>query len=62
LPGRIKVLSESGTGPEAAANLFDLLHELDRMRPSRIRVEMAPPEGLGQAVNDRLTRAAIKQP
>jgi L-threonylcarbamoyladenylate synthase len=60
-PGpNIRVLSESGSVLEAAANLFDLLHELDRLGPSRIRAEMAPSEGLGLAVNDRLGRAANK--
>jgi L-threonylcarbamoyladenylate synthase len=58
---QIRVLSESGTVLEAAANLFDQLHELDRLRPSRIRAETAPSEGLGLAVNDRLGRAAKKQ-
>jgi L-threonylcarbamoyladenylate synthase len=61
-PGpQIRVLSESGTVLEAAANLFDVLHELDRLGPSRIRAETAPAEGLGLAVNDRLGRAAKKQ-
>jgi L-threonylcarbamoyladenylate synthase len=60
-PDSIRVLSESGTTMEAAANLFDLLHELDRLGPSRIRTEMAPPEGLGRAVNERLSKAANKE-
>jgi L-threonylcarbamoyladenylate synthase len=62
-PGpQIRVLSETGNILEAAANLFDLLHELDSLGPSRIRAEMAPPEGLGPAINDRLGKAAKKQP
>jgi L-threonylcarbamoyladenylate synthase len=43
---------------EAAANLFDLLHDLDRLGLSRIRAEEAPETGLGAAINDRLRRAA----
>jgi L-threonylcarbamoyladenylate synthase len=58
----VRVLSETGNALEAAANLFDLLHELDSLGPSRIRAEMAPPEGLGLAINDRLSRASKKQP
>ncbi|MDR3161517.1 MAG: threonylcarbamoyl-AMP synthase [Spirochaetaceae bacterium] len=53
-----RVLSEKGDGVEAAANLFDTLHELDRRGLSRIHAEEAPPEGLGPAINDRLRKAA----
>ena len=50
-------LSESGDLTEAAANLFDHLHQLDRMdRP--IAVAPIPNHGLGRAINDRLGRAA----
>jgi L-threonylcarbamoyladenylate synthase len=55
---RVRTLSETGDMTEAAANLFDLLHSLDRLGLSRIRAEEAPPEGLGAAINDRLRRAA----
>jgi L-threonylcarbamoyladenylate synthase len=57
-PERIRVLSDSGTTLEAAANLFDLLHELDCLGVSCIRVEEAPPMELGPAINDRLFRAS----
>jgi L-threonylcarbamoyladenylate synthase len=57
-PDRIRALSKAGTTLEAAANLFDLLHELDRPGTSRIHAEEVPPEGLGPAINDRLFRAA----
>jgi L-threonylcarbamoyladenylate synthase len=57
-PERIRVLSGSGTTLEAAANLFDLLHELDCLGVSRIRAEEAPPAELGPAINDRLFRAS----
>jgi len=43
---------------EAAANLFTLLRAADRMRPVAIAVAPIPPDGLGEAINDRLRRAA----
>jgi L-threonylcarbamoyladenylate synthase len=55
---RIRVLSDSGTTLEAAANLFDLLHELDCLEAPCIRTEEAPPVELGPAINDRLFRAS----
>lgn len=42
---------------EAASNLFAMLHELDR-QASRIAVAPIPETGLGEAINDRLRRAA----
>jgi L-threonylcarbamoyladenylate synthase len=53
-----RTLSEAGSSTEAAACLFETLHELDRGGFSRIFAQLAPPQGLGQAINDRLTRAA----
>jgi L-threonylcarbamoyladenylate synthase len=53
-----RVLSGGGEGVEAAANLFDTLHEMDRLGLSRIHAEEAPPAGLGSAINDRLRKAA----
>ena len=58
--GRICVLSEKGDMVEAAARLFALLHELDGLGFETIHAERVPEEGLGRAVNDRLTRAAKK--
>jgi L-threonylcarbamoyladenylate synthase len=58
--GQVRVLSESGSLSEAAANLFDMLHQLDGLGLSLIRAEEAPPEGLGIAINDRLRRAGAK--
>jgi L-threonylcarbamoyladenylate synthase len=55
---RVKVLSETGNAIEAAANLFDYLHELDSLGLEFIRAEEAPDCGLGEAINDRLRRAA----
>jgi L-threonylcarbamoyladenylate synthase len=57
-PDSAWALSGSGDTLEAAANLFDLLHRLDRPGASRIHAEEAPGEGLGPAINDRLFRAA----
>lgn len=51
-------LSPSGDLIEAAANLFALLHELDRPENESIAVMPVPDTGLGRAINDRLRRAA----
>jgi len=51
-------LSPSGDLIEAAARLFDLLHQADASQKPRIAVAPVPDEGLGQAINDRLRRAA----
>ena len=51
-------LSQSGNLQEAAANLFSHLAELDRSGAVTIAVETIPSEGLGEAINDRLRRAA----
>ena len=51
-------LSPSGDLREAAANLFRLLREADRARPAAIAVAPIPNHGLGEAINDRLKRAA----
>ena len=51
-------LSESGNLIEAAALLFDLLHLADAAPHPRIAIAPVPNEGLGAAINDRLSRAA----
>lgn len=51
-------LSESGDLVEAAARLFDALHQLDASGARTIAVMPVPEEGLGLAINDRLARAA----
>lgn len=43
---------------EAATNLFRLLREADRQTPAGIAVAPIPSTGLGEAINDRLKRAA----
>ena len=56
----IRVLSEAGDPVEAAANLFDLLHELDSGDFEGLWAERIPDAGLGAAVNDRLYKASKK--
>jgi L-threonylcarbamoyladenylate synthase len=55
-------LSPSGDLVEAAANLFHHLHALDVMEGDKIAVSPIPSTGLGQAINDRLGRAAAPRP
>jgi L-threonylcarbamoyladenylate synthase len=52
-------LSPRGDLNEAAANLFGYLRALDAKRASAIAVMPIPEEGLGEAINDRLRRAAV---
>ena len=51
-------LSATGDLTEAAARLFRLLREADREHPTTIAVSPIPDRGLGEAINDRLRRAA----
>lgn len=51
-------LSEKGDLREAATNLFAHLQALDRTGAALIAVEPIPFEELGEAINDRLARAA----
>jgi len=51
-------LSPSGDLAEAAANLFAYLRAADRTHPRAISVAPIPDYGLGEAINDRLRRAA----
>lgn len=55
---RTLVLSGEGRLRDAAARLFEYLHELDRAKLRRIDVEAVPEEGIGAAIMDRLRRAA----
>jgi L-threonylcarbamoyladenylate synthase len=50
-------LSPSGDLVEAASKLFAMMRALDA-RYDRIAVAPIPPKGLGEAINDRLARAA----
>ena len=59
-----KVLNLSARGDliEAAANLFSHLRALDALGATTIAVVPIPAEGLGEAINDRLARAAAPRP
>ncbi len=57
VPGALN-LSATGNLREAAANLFAHLRAADRLKPSAIAVASVPHHGLGEAINDRLKRAA----
>lgn len=53
-------LSPSGDVAEAATKLFAMLRALDARYP-RIAIAPIPAEGLGEAINDRLARAAYRE-
>ena len=58
-PGAVVLdLSPAGDLVEAAANLFALLRDIDARGLRRVAVAPIPPHGLGEAINDRLRRAA----
>jgi L-threonylcarbamoyladenylate synthase len=52
-------LSPAADLDEAATNLFGYLRALDAKSPRAIAVMAVPEEGLGEAINDRLRRAAV---
>jgi L-threonylcarbamoyladenylate synthase len=56
--GTVFNLSARGDLIEAAANLFSHLRALDASGAKRIAVMKVPHDGLGEAINDRLKRAA----
>ena len=58
--GPVINLSASGDLTEAAANLFAALRTLDAARATGIAAMPIPEEGLGEAINDRLRRAATQ--
>ncbi|HXG81398.1 MAG TPA: L-threonylcarbamoyladenylate synthase [Sphingomicrobium sp.] len=51
-------LSEQGDAVEAAARLFELLHQADAAPQPRIAVAPVPGNGIAAAIRDRLQRAA----
>lgn len=55
-------LSPRGDLVEAAANLFSFLRRLDETGTGAIAVMPIPHTGLGEAINDRLRRAAAPRP
>lgn len=52
-------LSPKGDIAEAASNLFALLKKIDDLQIKEVAVAPLPRQGLGEAVNDRLQRAAL---
>jgi L-threonylcarbamoyladenylate synthase len=58
-PLRVLNLSARGDLIEAAANLFSHLRLLDTRDARAIAVMPIPDDGLGEAINDRLRRAAV---
>jgi L-threonylcarbamoyladenylate synthase len=54
-------LSEARDLKEAAANLFAMLRVLDGAEVRGIAVMQIPADGLGEAINDRLQRAAVRE-
>lgn len=57
-PERLRNLSDEGDLYQAAANLFRMMHDLDRAEHRAIAVMNIPDAGIGIAINDRLKRAA----
>ena len=53
-------LSLSGDLNEAAKNLYDYLHHLDKLKFKGIAVAPIPNIKLGKTINDRLKRAVAK--
>ncbi len=51
-------LSEGGDLQQIARNLFELIQRLDQQGYQHIEIEQVPAKGIGQAINDRLRRAA----
>lgn len=51
-------LSKTGDLAESASNLYDVLHQLDKMSLDIIIAEEFPNYSLGKSINDRLSRAA----
>jgi L-threonylcarbamoyladenylate synthase len=55
-------LSPTGDPVEAAARLFDLLHQADDTPQPRIAIAPIPGDGIAAAIRDRLKRAAAPRP
>lgn len=56
-----EVLSISGDFPEAAKNLYGAMHRLDNLKPDVIIFEKLPNISLGVTINDKLSRASIRE-
>jgi L-threonylcarbamoyladenylate synthase len=57
----VRILSATGNLTEVAASLFAALRELDKANLDLILVDSCEPAGLGEAIMDRLLRAAAKE-
>jgi L-threonylcarbamoyladenylate synthase len=55
-----EILSENNNLEEAASNLYNALHKLDKLNLDIIIAEQFPDFGLGKSINDRLVRATKK--
>ena len=51
------ILSKNGQLGEAAKNLFAALRSIDQLKFNVVLAEIFPDEGIGKAINDRLSRA-----
>ena len=58
--GNVFWLSASGSLIEAGARLYAALHEIDQLGYTQIIAQTFPQQGIGNALNDRLRRAAAK--
>jgi L-threonylcarbamoyladenylate synthase len=58
----VEVLSPTGDLVAAAAGFFQALHRLDAAGLDGIAAVRFPEQGLGRALNDRLQRAAFREP
>ncbi len=61
-PAQALNLSARGDLVEAAANLYAYLRKLDSQGAAQIAIAPIPHHGLGEAINDRLARAAAPRP
>lgn len=59
-PANVFWLDARGDLRGVARRLFATLRKLDAMAFTRIHIELAPDEGIGRAINDRLRRAAAR--
>lgn len=55
-------LSENADAHEAASRLYDLMKQADQSGARAIAVTPIPHDGIGEAINDRLARAAAPRP
>ena len=56
----IETLSQTGNLEEAAKKLYAAMHRLDHQNLDLIIAEKMPAHGMGDAINDKLERAASR--